>query len=142
MSFQCYVPRSLQHTVVGAVFVTLDGVRHLIPDHWLSRAELREKGRLLRLIYTFGTIEVAGQGWRFSLKMPQPASSASCQRRHQPLCLVCSPGSAALCPWLRMTSSGSSEGSRSDAKSDEAGCKGSGAKTQYVLAKSRICAKW
>ena len=62
MTFQCYVPRSPQHTVVGAVFVTLDGVRHLIPDHWLSRAELCEKGRLLRLIYTFGTIEVAGHG--------------------------------------------------------------------------------
>jgi hypothetical protein len=58
----CYLPRSLQHTVVGAVFVTLDGVRHLIPDQWLWRAELHEKGRLLRLIYTFGTIEVAGQG--------------------------------------------------------------------------------
>jgi hypothetical protein len=62
MTFQCYVPRSLKLTVVGAVFVTLDGVRHLIPDHWLSRAELHEKGRLLRLIYTFGAIEVAGQG--------------------------------------------------------------------------------
>jgi len=62
MTFQCYVPRSSQQTAVGAVFVTLDGVRHLIPDHWLSRAELHEKGRLLRLIYTFGTIEVAGQG--------------------------------------------------------------------------------
>ena len=62
MTFQCYLPRSLQQTAVGAVFVTLDGVRHLIPDHWLSRAELLEKGRMLRLIYTFGTIEVAGQG--------------------------------------------------------------------------------
>ena len=62
MSFQCYLPRSLQHTTIGAVFVTLDGIRHLIPDHWLSRAELCEKGRLLRLIYTFGTIEVAGHG--------------------------------------------------------------------------------
>jgi len=62
MTFQCYVPRSLQQTAVGAVFVTLDGVRRLIPDHWLSQAELHEKGRLLRLIYTFGTIEVAGDG--------------------------------------------------------------------------------
>ena len=62
MTFQCYVPRSVQHTTVGAVFVTLDGVHQLIPDHWLSRAELHEKGRLLRLIYTFGTIEVAGEG--------------------------------------------------------------------------------
>ena len=62
MTFQCYVPRSLQHTSIGAVFITLDGVRHLIPDHWLSRAELHESGRMLRLIYTFGTIEVAGQG--------------------------------------------------------------------------------
>ena len=62
MSFQCYLPRSLQHTTIGAVFVTLDGIRQLIPDHWLSRAELCEKGRLLRLIYTFGTIEVAGHG--------------------------------------------------------------------------------
>ena len=62
MTFKCYLPRSLQQTAVGAVFVTLDGVRHLIPDHWLSRAELHEKGRLLRLVYTFGTIEVAGHG--------------------------------------------------------------------------------
>ena len=62
MTFQCYVPRSMQRTAIGAVFVTLDGVRHLIPDHWLSRAELHGKGRMLRLIYTFGTIEVAGQG--------------------------------------------------------------------------------
>jgi hypothetical protein len=62
MTFQCYVPHSLQQTAIGTVFVTLDGVRHLIPDHWLSRAELCEKGRLLRLIYAFGTIEVAGQG--------------------------------------------------------------------------------
>jgi len=62
MSFQCYLPRSLQHTTIGAVFVTLDGIRQLIPDHWLSRVELCEKGRLLRLIYTFGTIEVAGHG--------------------------------------------------------------------------------
>lgn len=62
MTFQCYVPRSLQHIVVGAVFITLDGVRRSIPDHWLARVELCEKGRLLRLIYTFGTIEVAGQG--------------------------------------------------------------------------------
>jgi hypothetical protein len=62
MSLHCYLPRSLQHTTIGAVFVTLDGIRHLIPDHWFSRAELCEKGRLLRLIYTFGTIEVAGQG--------------------------------------------------------------------------------
>ena len=62
MPFQCYLPRSAQHTAVGAVFVTLDGVRRLIPDHWLSQVELCEKGQLLRLIYTFGTIEVAGQG--------------------------------------------------------------------------------
>jgi hypothetical protein len=62
MSFPCYLPRSLQHTTIGAVFVTLNGIRQLIPDHWLSRAELCEKGRLLRLIYTFGTIEVAGHG--------------------------------------------------------------------------------
>jgi hypothetical protein len=62
VTFQCYLPRSLQQTAIGAVFVTWDGVHQLIPDHWLSRAELHQKGRLLRLIYTFGTIEVAGEG--------------------------------------------------------------------------------
>jgi hypothetical protein len=62
MTFQCYLPRSLQQTAIGAVFVALDGVRHLIPDHWLSRAELHHNGRMLRLIYAFGTIEVAGEG--------------------------------------------------------------------------------
>jgi hypothetical protein len=41
--------------------VAADGVRRLIPDHWLAQAELAEHGRLLRLIYGCGTIEVAGQ---------------------------------------------------------------------------------
>ena len=61
MTFQCYLPRSLQRPVIGAVFVTVDGTHRLIPDHWLTEVELSEQGRLLRLIYTCGTIEVAGR---------------------------------------------------------------------------------
>ena len=61
VTFQCYFPRSSQPSVIGAVFVTADGVRHLIPDHWLAQAELSEHGRLLRLIYSCCTVEVAGQ---------------------------------------------------------------------------------
>ena len=61
MTFQCYLPRSCEHAAVGAVFVTVGGVRRLIPDHWLAEAELSEQGRLLRLVYTCCTIEVAGQ---------------------------------------------------------------------------------
>jgi hypothetical protein len=90
LTFQCYVPRSLQHTTIGAVFVTLDGVRHLIPDHWLWQAELSEKGRLLRLLYTFGTIEVAGEGlevlfedvtagWLGTVSQAPPAASPRVQ---------------------------------------------------------------
>ena len=62
MTFQCYFPRSSQPKAMGPVFVMADGVRRVIPDHWLLRAELSEKGRLLRLVYTGCTIEVAGQG--------------------------------------------------------------------------------
>ena len=33
----------------------------MIPDHWLAQAELSDQGRLLRLVYTHCTIEVAGR---------------------------------------------------------------------------------
>jgi hypothetical protein len=52
MIFQCYFPRSPQPTTIGPVFVMADGVRRTIPDQWLVCAELSEKGRLLRLVYT------------------------------------------------------------------------------------------
>ena len=61
MTFQCYVSRSSQHARIGAVFVTPEGLRRMVPDHWLAQAELLEQGRLLRLIYTHCTMEVAGQ---------------------------------------------------------------------------------
>jgi hypothetical protein len=53
--------RSSQPSAIGAVFVTADGLRHLIPDHWLAQAELAGLGRLLRLLYSCCTIEVAGR---------------------------------------------------------------------------------
>ena len=61
MTFQCYLPRSSEHTAIGAVFVTAHGMRRLIPDHCLAKVELSEQGRLLRLTYTCCTVEVAGQ---------------------------------------------------------------------------------
>jgi hypothetical protein len=62
MPFQCYIPRaSLRSASIGGVFVTACGLSRLIPDQWLAQAELLERGRLVRLSYTFCTIEVAGQ---------------------------------------------------------------------------------
>ena len=62
MSFHCYTPRALQRSAsIGGLFVLPDGSRHAIPDHWLAQATLLHCGRLLRLNYTFCTVEVAGQ---------------------------------------------------------------------------------
>jgi len=61
MPSQCYLPRSSERSVIGAVFVTIGGVRRFIPDHLLAEAELSEQSRLLRLTYTCSTVEVAGQ---------------------------------------------------------------------------------
>ena len=61
MTSQCYLPRSSQTASIGAVYVTTGGDRRFIPDHLLAEAELSEQGRLLRLIYTCCTVEVAGQ---------------------------------------------------------------------------------
>src|SRR5436309_1583604 len=62
MSFQCYTPRaSLRSTLIDSLFVLADGTRRLVPDHRLTQAELLEGAHLLRLSYTFCTIEVAGE---------------------------------------------------------------------------------
>jgi hypothetical protein len=61
VTFQCYLPRFFESSVIGAVFVTMGGVRRFIPDDFLVEAELSEQGRLLRLTYTCCTVEVAGQ---------------------------------------------------------------------------------
>ena len=63
MSFQCYIPRaSLRSALIGGLFVSADGTRRLVPDHWpLLQAELLDGARLLRLSYSCCTIEVAGQ---------------------------------------------------------------------------------
>ena len=62
MSLQCYIPRaSLRSALLGGLFISSDGTRRLVPDHWLLQAELLEGDSLLRLSYTGCTIEVAGQ---------------------------------------------------------------------------------
>ena len=62
MSFKCYTPRaSLRSALIGGLFILADGTRRVISDHWLIQAELLNGGRLLRLTYTFCTVEVAGQ---------------------------------------------------------------------------------
>lgn len=62
MTFQCYTPRaSLRSASIGGLFVLSDGTRHVVPDPWLLQATLGEGGRLLRLSYTFCTIEMTGQ---------------------------------------------------------------------------------
>jgi hypothetical protein len=63
MSFQCYSSRaSLRSASVGGMFVMADGAKRVIPDPWLIQAERLQNGRLLRLSYTFCTVEVAGRG--------------------------------------------------------------------------------
>ena len=62
MSFQCYTPRaSLRSALTGGLFISADGSRRIVPDHWLTQAELLHGSRLLRLSYSFCTIEVSGQ---------------------------------------------------------------------------------
>ncbi len=54
----CYVRR--ENPAVGAVFVSLNGDRCMIPDGWLSRAELTEDETLLTLHYPAGTLSIRG----------------------------------------------------------------------------------
>jgi hypothetical protein len=62
MSFQCYTPRALlRSALTGGMFISADGTRRVIPDHWLSQVELLHGSRLLRLTYSFCTIEVSGE---------------------------------------------------------------------------------
>ncbi len=62
MSFQCYTPRaSLRSASIGGLFILAGGVKRVIPDQWLMQVELLEETCLLRLSYTFCTIEVAGE---------------------------------------------------------------------------------
>ena len=63
MSFQCYIPRaSFRSALAGAMFISPDGSRRVIPDRWLNQAELRRGSRMLRLTYSFCAIEVSGDG--------------------------------------------------------------------------------
>ena len=62
MSFECYIPCTLlRSAMIGGLFVSADGRRRLVSDHWLHQAELLDRERLLRLSYSCCTIEVAGQ---------------------------------------------------------------------------------
>ena len=62
MSFQCNTPRaSLRSAMAGGLFISADGTRRTIPDHLLNQAELVSGSRLLRLSYSFCTIEISGQ---------------------------------------------------------------------------------
>jgi hypothetical protein len=49
-------------TMIGGLFISADGSRRVIPDHWLNQAELLEGSRLLRLGYSFCTVEISGHG--------------------------------------------------------------------------------
>src|SRR6266508_4277942 len=62
MSFRCYIPRaSLRSALIGGLFVSADGTRRLVPNHWLLQAEILDGARLLLLSYSCCTIERAGQ---------------------------------------------------------------------------------
>ncbi len=62
MSLPCYTSRASHSSAsIGGLFVLAGGLKRVIPDQWLMQAELLENARLVRLAYTFCTIEVAGQ---------------------------------------------------------------------------------
>jgi hypothetical protein len=47
--------------MIGGLFISADGSRRLVPDQWFHQAELSNNAELLRLGYTFGTVEVSGR---------------------------------------------------------------------------------
>jgi hypothetical protein len=53
-------PRALERFHAGPVFVSLNGDRRMIPDSWLSLAELSEDETLLTLHYPAGTLSICG----------------------------------------------------------------------------------
>ncbi len=62
MPFPCYTPRELTHSIpIGGIFMFDDESLRVIPDHWLTMVELLDQGRLLRLSYTFCSVEIAGE---------------------------------------------------------------------------------
>ncbi len=62
MKVQCYTSRaSLRSALIGGLFVLQDGARYLIPDNWLSQAEILRDACLVRLHYSFCIIEIAGR---------------------------------------------------------------------------------
>jgi len=58
----CYTPRtSFRSGMVGGLFVLADGSRRAVPDQWMSQVEITGRATLIRIGYTFCTIEVSGQ---------------------------------------------------------------------------------
>ncbi len=83
MSFQCYTARaSLRLALIGGLFIMADGSRRVVPDQWLTQAELLHGGRLLRLTYSFCVIEIAGQ--QLDPILRTPASASLVQSRLRP----------------------------------------------------------
>ena len=54
-----YTPRNSNY--IGGIFITADGSRRVIPDHWLHYATLEDDSTLLRLCYSSCTMEVRGR---------------------------------------------------------------------------------
>jgi hypothetical protein len=59
----CYVPRD--GPSAGAVFVSLDGDRRMIPDSWLLLAELTEDETMLTLHYSARSLSIRGHELRW-----------------------------------------------------------------------------
>jgi hypothetical protein len=58
----CYLKR--EGPLAGAVFVSLNADRRMIPDSWMSMVELNDQGRLLTLHYSAGTLRIRGHELR------------------------------------------------------------------------------
>ena len=55
MSYTTHISNS-----IGGVFVSADGSRRVIPNHLLTQAKLEDE-TLLRLHYSYGTVEIVGR---------------------------------------------------------------------------------
>ena len=54
----CYKSRNTN--CIGGTFVSADGSRRVIPDHYLNSAKLQSDSTLLRLCYSFCVVDISG----------------------------------------------------------------------------------
>ena len=80
----CYKSRDIN--CAGGIFISADGSRRIIPDHYLNSAKLQSDLTLLRLCYSFCVVDISGyrlkaifddvaDGKLGTVKVPYPADA-------------------------------------------------------------------